>query len=122
MPSKLSDSIRSRLPVVCRLRGHDFRLASTKREGDDVTVEERTCPCGTKLVRRLVTVHGVCPHCGGRVTYDPDRPKTYVGTDTYCEEAYGEWVCKDCYQTGEEDFSGDFIGIEEHLVVSGRPK
>lgn len=121
MPNRMSDRIRAKFPVTCRLRGHDFRLASSATEKPDVTIEELTCPCGARLARRLVTQHGVCPHCGGEVGYDSERPKTYVGADVYCEDAYGEWVCEGCGRTGDEDFSGDFVAVEEHLVVSGRP-
>lgn len=87
------------------------REAVVTHEGD-TTIETYPCRCGARKVVRThhpPVRHGVCPDCGGTVVYDPTRPKTYVGTDVYCDEnVYGEWYCTQCYRAGDEDFSGDF--------------
>lgn len=79
---------------------------------DDACIKEYPCRCGARKVVRTQyppVLHGVCPSCGGCVVYDSTRPKTYVGTDVYCDEnLYGEWYCTKCHRVGDDDFSGDF--------------
>ena len=102
MTGGLSDRIRSAFPVACRAWGHDFRLASAEADGDDAIIEEMSCPCGARLVRRLIAYHGVCPECGGEIA-----------------RRDGLFVCMDCRRTSSEDFSGDFIEVRDRLVMPG---
>ena len=115
-----TDALRSRHPMFCRIAGHSFRQTERRTDGDTIVIVE-TCPCGAKVEETHRILHGRCPDCGGTVEYDPNRPKTYVGTDTYCDEnLYGEWHCDGCGMSSDEDFRGDYEVIERHLVVSGR--
>jgi len=115
------DRFRADHPTLCRLRGHSFRHNETRHPDCDTTVIIETCPCGAKVEETRRVIHGRCPDCGGEVEYDPSRPKTYVGTDTYCDEnLYGEWICRKCGRASDEDFRGDYEQVERHLVISGR--
>lgn len=120
--SRVSDTIRSRCPIVCKGRGHDFRIVATSRESPDVSVEEICCPCGTRLVWRLITHHDACPHCGGEVAYDSSRPMSLAESGAYRKGVCGKWVCKRCGKAGDESFPRDFVEVEEHLVASGSSK
>ena len=91
---------------------HRYAREAVTTYEDDARIEEYPCQCGARkvvLTRYPPVRHGVCPDCGGEVVYDATRPKTYVGTDVYCDEnLYGEWYCTRCLRVGDEDFSGDY--------------
>jgi predicted RNA-binding Zn-ribbon protein involved in translation (DUF1610 family) len=77
-------------------------VSSAEADGDGAIIEEMSCPCGARLVRRLIAYHGVCPECGGEIA-----------------RRDGLLVCMDCRRTSSEDFSGDFIEVRDRLVMPG---
>lgn len=119
--NKLLDLAHS---LSCKVNGHNFYLL-TKRVEEGGSVSEYECRrCGATKVVTATIAHNCCPDCGGNVIYDASRPKTYVGTDTYCDEnAYGEWYCDKCGRVGDEDFSGCHIGMTEVITpIQGKPE